>query len=120
MDCLQWIPLGEQHRTVVLLSAGGDGVLRVWSVGVTGHLMCTLKGATGHLETVKDLCVDEDFQHLVLSDSSGHIRMLDISQLDISSPTALSQSFKQVPMLTSHTSKFRFVSESQQYLHASI
>ena len=58
--------------------------------------MCTLKGATGHLETVKDLCVDEDFHHLVLADSSGHIRMLDISELDLSTPIALARSFKQV------------------------
>ena len=81
---------------MLLISAGGDGVLRVWSVAVSGHLMCTLRGATGHLETVKDLCVDEDFQHLVVADSSGHIRMLDISQLDAASPEALAQSFKQV------------------------
>lgn len=96
VDCLQWLPLGEEQRTMLLVSAGGDGVLRVWSVGATGHLMCTLQGATGHLETVKDLCIDEELRHLVIADSSGHIRMLDISQLDASSPDALTRSFKQV------------------------
>lgn len=96
VDCLQWIPLREDQRTMLLVSAGGDGVLRVWSVAVSGHLMCTLRGATGHLETVKDLCVDDDFRHLVVADSSGHIRMLDILQLDMASPEALAQSFKQV------------------------
>jgi WD40 repeat protein len=81
---------------MVLVSAGGDGVLRVWSVGVMGHLMCTLEGAVGHLETVKDICVDAEYNMLALGDSSGHIRMWDVSTLDMSSNEALAASFKQV------------------------
>lgn len=104
VDCLQWIPLSQDQRKMLLVSAGGDGVLRVWSVGITGHLMCTLQGATGHLETVKDLCVDKGFNHLFIADSSGHIRMLDISQLDTSCSSALTSSFKQVMSQDPHIS----------------
>ena len=81
---------------MVLVSSGGDGVLRVWIVQAFGHLMCTLPGAVGHLETVKDICVDEDYGRMVLGDSSGHVRMWDVSELDTSSRESLSASFKQV------------------------
>jgi WD40 repeat protein len=102
VDCLQWLPVKDDSAfpgAMVLVSAGGDGVLRVWNVQAVGHLACTLQGAVGHLETVKDICVDENYERLVLGDSNGHVRMWDVSKLDTSSGKALSESFQQVHLL---------------------
>ena len=102
VDCLQWLPLTNPEAgpgAMILVSAGGDGVLRVWSVQAMGHLMCTLPGALGHLETVKDICVDEEYERLVMGDSSGHVRMWDVSELDTTSGESLAASFKQVRCL---------------------
>lgn len=99
VDCLQWLPITNDSvppGAMILVSSGGDGVLRVWNVHALGHLMCTLEGAVGHLETVKDICVDEKYERMVLGDSSGHVRMWDVSELDVSSNESLSASFKQV------------------------
>ena len=99
VDGLQWLPVTSDSAppgAMVLVSSGGDGVLRVWSVQALGHLMCTLRGATGHLETVKDMCVDENYERMILGDSSGHVRMWDVSELDTSSSESLQASFKQV------------------------
>lgn len=89
----------EQPDALLLLSAGGDGLLRVWQINQssTGQLVCTLPGSQGHLELVTASCVDVEATTVVLGDSAGHVRVYDIADgIDTSSFEACSSSFKQV------------------------
>ncbi|KAF5835754.1 WD40-repeat-containing domain protein [Dunaliella salina] len=63
----------DSRGPMLLLSSGGDGMIRVWHIAGTGRLMCTLPGAQGKLE-----------QH-------GHWRAADqaILALDMVSPHGL-------------------------------
>ena len=42
----------DRHGPLLLLSCGGDGMIRVWHIASTGKLVCTLPGAQGKLEQV--------------------------------------------------------------------
>ncbi|KAJ9529394.1 hypothetical protein QJQ45_013762 [Haematococcus lacustris] len=86
----------EQTQPVILLSCGGDGLIRVWLITTIGKLLCTLPGAQGRLEQVTAMCTDRDNSMLVSGDSAGHIRVWNVSAgIDISSSDATRASFKQ-------------------------
>jgi WD40 repeat protein len=81
---------------LVLASAGADGILRIWRVAAAGHLMCTLEGAVGSLETVRAMSTDEMRAHLVMCDSSGHVKVWDTANINVTSPQTTFQSFRVV------------------------
>eukprot|EP00798_Chlamydomonas_sp_ICE-L_P024012 gene24012-9585_t len=107
---------------MILLSSGGDGLLRVWLIGSMGKLMCTLQGAQGKLEQVPAMCCDEDYNMVfgkleqvsamccdedynivVIGDTAGHIRIFDISEgISVSSTEACRTSFKQTAHWRAH------------------
>lgn len=68
------------------------------------HMCCMLKacepscaGAVGVREVITSAALDEGATTVVLGDSTGHLRVLDISAgIDVSSPEAAAASFKQV------------------------
>uniref|UniRef100_A0A7S0WPJ8 EF-hand domain-containing protein n=1 Tax=Chlamydomonas leiostraca TaxID=1034604 RepID=A0A7S0WPJ8_9CHLO len=81
---------------MLLLSCGGDGLMRVWQITTVGKLLCTLPGAQGRLEQVTAICADRAYSHVVVGDSAGHIRVWDLrAGIDTSTPDALRASFKQ-------------------------
>lgn len=86
--------------SLLLLSAGGDGLVRVWvlcGTAAAGQLLCTLPGAVGAPEVVSACCVDEAGDHVALGDSAGHVRVWDISRgVDTGSDEACCSSFQQV------------------------
>lgn len=43
---------GSNDGPLLLLSCGGDGLIRVWHIAGLGKLICTLPGAQGKLEQV--------------------------------------------------------------------
>jgi hypothetical protein len=67
-------------------------------------MCCTLKacepscaGAVGVREVITSAALDEGATTVVMGDSTGHLRVLDISAgIDVSSPEAAAASFKQV------------------------
>lgn len=97
METLQWLPTSARPADPMLLvSSADDGKLQVWKVGLTSQFMCWLPGAVGHLASVRDACCDSEHQHLIICDSSGHVKVWDTSALDASSGDALRDSFKLV------------------------
>lgn len=84
------------YKPTMLISAGADGVVRVWRVAAEGRLMCTLEGAVGPLDTVKALCTDAEHVHLVVADSSGHVKVLHVPDLNATAPEKTMASFSQV------------------------
>lgn len=86
----------SNSRPMLLLSSGGDGLIRVWLVGSVGKLVCSLQGAQGRLEQVSCIAADRAFNHIVVGDTAGHIRVWDISNgIDTSSLEACRSSFKE-------------------------
>jgi len=62
--------------------------------------MVGIAGAVGSQEVVTAAGIDECATVVVLGDSTGHLRVLDISAgIDTSSPDAVAASFKQVGAL---------------------
>lgn len=54
VDKLTWVTVSSDgNETALLLSAGGDGVVRVWSIEREPKLIATLDGAHGRLEQVQ-------------------------------------------------------------------
>ena len=100
MTALVWMHCGAAtalgYKPTMLVSAGADGVVRVWRVAAEGLLMCTLQGAVGPLDTVKALCTDAEHAHLVVADSSGHVKVLHVPDLDATTPQRAMASFTQV------------------------
>lgn len=100
MEALCWLSDGKSTTAtgapLVLASAGADGILRIWRVAAAGHLMCTLEGAVGSLETVRGLCTDEKSAHLVMCDSSGHVKVWDTADINVTSPQTTFRSFRVV------------------------
>ncbi|KAG1667639.1 hypothetical protein FOA52_004666 [Chlamydomonas sp. UWO 241] len=88
--------LVSNANPMLLLSCGGDGLMRVWVVGSVGKLVCTMPAAQGKLESVSGIKADKDFNSVVIADTAGHIRVWDVSGgVDVSSPEACSRSFRQ-------------------------
>jgi len=88
---------------MLLLSCGGDGLMRVWLIGSVGKLVCTMPAAQGKLETVSAIAADSDFNTIVIGDTAGHIRVWDVAAgLDISSAEACRASFKQLSHWRAH------------------
>jgi len=86
----------DSRGPMLLLSCGGDGMIRVWHIAGTGRLMCTLPGAQGKLEQVGSICCNQSHEFFVTGDSSGHLRVWDLREgVDMSSPEACRASFKQ-------------------------
>lgn len=98
---MAWIPLddaafGLHEKQMILVAGGADGLLRIWRTSTTGTLIGTLAGALGHLESVRALCQDQGCQHLIMSDSSGHIKIWATGDLHTSDHEALVSSFRMV------------------------
>jgi hypothetical protein len=87
---LEWLPTAA---ALLLVSAGADGGVRVWRVALEGTLLATLDGALGALESVQGLCVDAERRHLLMCDSSGHVKVWDVSRVDAATPESTRASF---------------------------
>jgi hypothetical protein len=100
VEAVQWMPSAEcdalSFRPTMLISAGADGILRIWRVGPEGHLMCTMEGAVGPMDTVRSMCTDHSKEYLAISDSSGHTKLLHAPSIDPALPEATAASFSQV------------------------
>jgi WD40 repeat protein len=55
---------------MLLLSSGGDGLIRVWLVGSVGKLVCSLQGAQGRLEQVSCMAADRSLSWETRQDTS--------------------------------------------------
>ncbi|GIL84419.1 hypothetical protein Vretimale_15893 [Volvox reticuliferus] len=62
----------------LLISFGGDGLMRVWLIGATGKLLATLPAAQGRLDVISACATSPEHDHLVAGDTSGHIRVWDL------------------------------------------
>ncbi|KAF8071365.1 hypothetical protein HT031_001449 [Scenedesmus sp. PABB004] len=88
----------EEPDALLLLSAGGDGLVRVWSINhlAQGAMLCMLPGANSLLDVVSAAGVDGGATVVVLGDSGGHLRVFDVAAgIDTSSAEAAAASFKQ-------------------------
>ena len=61
-----------------LVSVGSDGKIRFWST-VSGHLMAEFDNSD-RFEAVAAMCVNTDQSFLITGDSSGYIKVYDISE----------------------------------------
>lgn len=55
VDKLAWLPTKDtkdDSDVMLLLSAGGDGIIRVWNIALRPQLITTIAGAHGRLEQV--------------------------------------------------------------------
>lgn len=108
VEKLLWLPVRVPGRPckddfasnpatpLLLLSGGGDGCVRVWLVGSSGKLLCTLAAAQGRLEQVSSMCCDAQYNHVIIGDSAGHVRVYSVADgVVISSLDACRSSFKQ-------------------------
>ena len=96
IEALAWLPASKPAGTLLLVSGGGDGSLQVWRVGLTGELACTLEGALGPMESVRSLCCSAEHGLLAMSDTSGHIKLWDVSAVDCTCTETLLASIKLV------------------------
>ncbi|KAG2439805.1 hypothetical protein HYH02_010440 [Chlamydomonas schloesseri] len=87
---------GHAGCPCLLLSFGGDGLMRVWLIGATGKLLATLPAAQGRLDVVSAAAASPEHDHLVVGDTAGHLRVWDLrAGVDVSSMQACRDSFKQ-------------------------
>lgn len=92
----QKVVLQEVNR-LLLLSAGGDGFIRVWLITATGRLLCGLKGAHLEGDYVCAVNTNPNYSYVAIGDTSGHVRVWDVSAgIDISTPKACSRSFVEI------------------------
>lgn len=83
-------------QPLLLLSFGGDGLMRIWHIGAMGKLVCTLPAAQGRFDVVTACTVSAASDTVVIGDSSGHVRVWSIAEgVDITSMTTCRNSFQQ-------------------------
>lgn len=90
-------PAATRHYShLILLSCGGDGMMRVWLITTTARILCTLPAAQGLLEQSSSICTDEQYNFIIIGDTAGHVRIYDVSAgVDIAGPPeACAASFK--------------------------
>ncbi|KAG2424023.1 hypothetical protein HXX76_014847 [Chlamydomonas incerta] len=86
---------GHASSPCLLISFGGDGLMRVWLIGATGKLLATLPAAQGRLDVVSAAAASPEHDHLVAGDTAGHLRVWDLrGGVDVSSMQACRDSFK--------------------------
>eukprot|EP00210_Caulerpa_lentillifera_P001429 g1372.t1 len=104
VDRLLWLNTTNESKEemLLLLSAGGDGIIRVWSVlTVQPRLLVTLEGAHGRLGEVSALIAGHG--SVIIGDSYGNIRVLDVSNgVDLTSRISTKESFKQLAHWKAH------------------
>mmetsp|Transcript_13415 Transcript_13415/g.44193 ORF Transcript_13415/g.44193 Transcript_13415/m.44193 type:complete len:870 (+) Transcript_13415:164-2773(+) len=86
-----------------LVSCGGDGLLRLWGSGPGGQhvLRHTQRGAhRGH--AISAVFSDKNNAFLFVGDGDGHMRVLDVSQLDLTEEFTVSESLIQVGFWRAH------------------
>ena len=102
----------DASELLLLLSAGGDGRIRVWRIAQPPQLLTTFDGAHGRFEQATSMrrndavrlterilqvsAFSEGRHHVVLGDTAGHVRVFDISAgIDISTDRSVRRSFYQ-------------------------
>ncbi|GFR43071.1 hypothetical protein Agub_g4078 [Astrephomene gubernaculifera] len=96
---------GGSGGPCLLISFGGDGLMRIWLIGATGKLLATLPAAQGRLDVVTAAAASPEHDHLVAGDTAGHIRVWDLRQgVDVSSMQACRDSFRQRAHWLAHNS----------------
>lgn len=100
---LLWLmPKGPQPL-LLLLSCGGDGWMRVWHITQSARLVCTQRVAQGRLDQISAICTNEDNSVVICGDTSGHLRVWDISEgITVSSTERCRDAFKQVAHWRAH------------------
>lgn len=53
----------------------GDGGMRVWKMGSSPTLMCTIRAAVNRLDCVNSMCCDSQYEHVIVGDTGGHVRV---------------------------------------------
>ncbi|KXZ51188.1 hypothetical protein GPECTOR_13g675 [Gonium pectorale] len=96
---------GAGGAPVLLISFGGDGLMRVWLIGATGKLLATLPAAQGRLDTVTAAAVSPEHDHVIAGDTAGHIRVWDLrAGVEVRTMQACRDSFKQRAHWLAHNS----------------
>jgi len=73
----------DKGNNPMLVSCGGDGVMRLWSLsGYNGTLQQTFRGAHGTMESVSCVGTDDGNTVLFAGDTAGHVRAWNIEQID--------------------------------------
>ena len=79
------------------MQSAGDGGMRVWKMGTSPVLVCTIRAAVNRLDCVNSMCCDAQHEHVIVGDTGGHVRVWRVDPNLCSSSGAAAQAcFSQV------------------------
>ena len=80
VECLRFLDPGLMREVIVLASCGADGSLRFWNTRL-GECLLTVEGVCLPGDSLLHMAVDETSTFLVTGDSSGRVKVWDMSHL---------------------------------------
>ena len=71
--------------------------MRVWKMGTSPSLLCTIRAAVNRLDCVNSMCCDSQHQHVIVGDTGGHVRIWSLQpELSATTGAAAQACFTQV------------------------